>query len=94
MTSAPNIATVEISVTENSQDRRNYQFSFDKIQSFLDFHASTLIEPGVEEMAHGFLNSRFGNYRDQTYSNLAMTARALSMFQDPVELARLYAPLK
>lgn len=85
---------VEISVTENSQDRRNYRVSFDKIQSFLDFHASTLIEPGVEEMAHGFLNSRFGNYRDQTYSNLAMTARALSMFQDPVELARLYAPLK
>ena len=85
---------VEISVTENSKDRRNYRVSFEKIKSILDFSASTLIEPGVEEMALGFLNGRYGNYRDQTYSNLAMTARALSMFQDPTESSRLYAPLK
>ena len=51
---------VEISVTENSKDRRNYRVSFEKIKSILDFSASTLIEPGVEEMALGFLNGRYG----------------------------------
>ncbi len=85
---------VAISVKEDPQDRRNYRVSFKKIKSVLDFAASTLIEAGVEEMALSFLNGRYGDYRDQTYSNVAMTARALAMFQDPAELARLYAPLR
>lgn len=85
---------VAISVRENSQDRRNYRVSFDKIQSVLGFRAATLMEEGVEEMALAFRNGRYGDYRDQMYSNLAMTARALSLFQDPAELSHLYAPLK
>jgi len=85
---------VEISVRENSQDRRNYRVSFDKIQSVLGFQATTLIEDGVEEMVLSFRNGRYGDYRDQMYSNVAMTTRALSVFQDPAELSHLYAPLK
>ena len=86
---------VEISVTEKfPRIEGTIEFHSTRFSRFLTFTHRLSSNPGVEEMAHGFLNSRFGNYRDQTYSNLAMTARALSMFQDPVELARLYAPLK
>ena len=85
---------VAISVTENPQDRRSYAVSFDKIESVLGFHAMTLIEPGIEEMAQAFQGQPYGHYRDHMYSNLAMTALALSQFQDPTELSHLYAPLK
>lgn len=85
---------VTISVTENAQDRRSYAVSFDKIQSVLGFQAMTLLQPGIEEMALAFRDGRYGHYRDHMYSNLAMTARALSQFQDPTELSHLYAPLK
>jgi nucleoside-diphosphate-sugar epimerase len=85
---------VAISVNDNPQDRRNYKVSFEKIQSVLGFEAETLIERGIEEMALAFQNGRYGPYRDHLYSNVAMTARALSQFHDPAELSRLYAPLK
>jgi nucleoside-diphosphate-sugar epimerase len=85
---------VAVSVSDNPQDRRNYAVSFEKIQSVLGFQAETLIEPGIEEMALAFQNGRYKHYRDQVYSNVAMTAGALSRFQNPTELSRLYAPLK
>jgi nucleoside-diphosphate-sugar epimerase len=83
---------VSISVSDNPQDRRNYAVSFEKIHSLLGFEAATLIEPGIEEMASGFAKEKYGHYREQIYSNAAMTAKALSQFQD--ELSHLYAPLK
>ena len=82
---------VSISVTENNADRRNYAVSFQKIHSLLGFEAATLLESGVEEMAAAFSANRY-NYREQVYSNLAMTSRALSQFQD--DQSHLYAPLK
>jgi nucleoside-diphosphate-sugar epimerase len=85
---------VAISVTENPQDPRNYEVSFEKIHSALGFQAATLVEPGIEEMALAFKDGRYGHYRDKVYSNVEMTARALSQFQDPSELSRLYGPLK
>jgi nucleoside-diphosphate-sugar epimerase len=85
---------VELYVSENPKDLRNYVVSFKKIQSVLGFQAMTLIEPGIDEMALAFHDGRYRNYRDQVYSNVAMTAHALSMFHDPAELSRLYAPLK
>lgn len=85
---------VTISTRDNPEDRRNYRVSFDKIRSVLDFQAETLIEPGIREMALSFQTGRYGPYRDHVYSNVAMTARALSQFHDPAELSRLYAPLK
>ena len=82
---------VSISVTENSADRRNYAVSFQKIHSLLGFEAATLLEPGIEEIAAAFSANRY-NYREQVYSNVAMTSRALSQFQD--DQSHLYAPLK
>lgn len=58
------------------------------------FLAATLIDRDTEEMSLAFQNGRYGYYRDQVCSKLAMTARALSQFQDSAELSRLYAPLK
>jgi len=85
---------VRISVANNPQDRRNYAVSFDKIKSVLGFEAETLIGPGIDEMAFHLQNGSYRHYREQVYSNVAMTAKALSQFQDPAESAHLYAPLK
>jgi nucleoside-diphosphate-sugar epimerase len=85
---------VEISIADNPQDRRNYAVSFEKIRSMLGFEAETLMEAGVLEMAEKFQNGAYLHYREQIYSNVAMTAKALSRFHDPAELSRLYAPLK
>jgi nucleoside-diphosphate-sugar epimerase len=85
---------VRISVRDNLQDRRNYAVSFEKIKAMLRFEAETLIGPGIEEMAAALEQGRYGNYRDQVYSNFAMTTKALAEFQDPAESGRLYAPLK
>jgi nucleoside-diphosphate-sugar epimerase len=86
--------SVRISVSENREDRRNYAVSFKKIQEILDFKAETLMAPGIEEMAVALHEGRYGNYLERVYSNFAMTAQALSQFQDPAESAHLYAPLK
>jgi nucleoside-diphosphate-sugar epimerase len=85
---------ISISVSENLQDRRNYAVSFGKIRSVLGFEAATLMEDGIAEMAASFHAGRYQHYRQESYSNLAMTAKALSQFQDPSQLAHLYAPLK
>lgn len=85
---------VSISVKDDLQDRRTYAVSFQKIYSRLGFEAATLIDPGVEEMAAAFQTGQFVHYREQIYSNVAMTAKALAQFQDPFESSRLYAPLK
>ena len=85
---------VKISVSDNPQDRRNYAVNFQKIRTILKFEAETLTEAGVEEIAAAFQTGQYGHYREHIYSNVAMTARALDQFQDPVELARLYAPLR
>lgn len=84
---------VEISVKDAPQDLRNYAVSFEKIRSMLGFQAETLMESGVEELAASLHRGDL-HYRDQLYSNVAMTAKALSQFQDPAESANLYAPLK
>jgi nucleoside-diphosphate-sugar epimerase len=85
---------VSISVSENVQDRRNYAVSFDKIRSLLGFEAETMMADGIAEMAARFTEGRYQNYQQEIYSNLAMTAKALSQFQDPNESAHLYAPLR
>jgi nucleoside-diphosphate-sugar epimerase len=84
---------VEISVTENAQDRRNYAVSFEKIRRVLGFEAETLLDAGIEEVVAHFRNGGYEPYRTECYSNLAMTARAVSAFQDPDQLAHMYAPI-
>ncbi len=85
---------VEISVTDNPQDRRNYAICCDKIRRILRFRAETTIAAGVQEMADRFLAGDYGDYRAPEYSNVAVTAEALAAFQDPAQMAHLYAPLK
>lgn len=85
---------VDIAITDNPQDRRNYAVSFEKIRRILGFTAETTVEAGVREMIEQFKIGHYQNYRSPEYSNLAMTAKALNAFQDSAHLARMYAPLR
>lgn len=85
---------VSITVTENAQDRRNYAVSFEKIRSVLGFEAATSLEAGVREMAEKLAWGKYEHYRQDIYSNVKMTAQALSQFHDPIEAAHLYGPLQ
>jgi nucleoside-diphosphate-sugar epimerase len=85
---------VQISVSDNLQDRRNYAVSFQKIKSLLGYEAATLLEEGIQEMVDNFHSGQYQHYREQIYSNVAMTKKALSQFQDPAEVSHLYAPLR
>ena len=67
--------------------------NFDKIRDTLGFEADTLLEAGIQEIVDQFKLGTYGHYRDATYSNLEMTKRALSLFQDPQQTSRLYGPL-
>jgi dTDP-D-glucose 4,6-dehydratase len=84
---------VEILLRPDVNDRRNYMVNFDKIRRVLRFEASTLLEPGIQDIVDEFKRGTYGHYKDATYSNLEMTKRALSLFQDPQQSARLYVPL-
>jgi nucleoside-diphosphate-sugar epimerase len=84
---------VRITLTENPEDRRNYAVSFDKIRTMLGFEAQTSIEEGVLEIAESLLAGDVLQYKQEEFSNLAMTRKALARFQDPDELSRIYAPL-
>ena len=84
---------VEISISENPQDRRNYAVSFEKIRNVLGFEAETLLESGIQEIVSHFLEGSYDHYRSAAYSNVAMTARAVSAFRDPEQLAHMYAPI-
>jgi nucleoside-diphosphate-sugar epimerase len=85
---------VRRSVTDQAvQDRRNYAVSFEKIRRQLNFEANTGLEDGIREMARYFADGRYQHYRDEVYSNVATTRRALEYFHDPLESQRLYTPL-
>jgi nucleoside-diphosphate-sugar epimerase len=84
---------VEISVTDNPQDRRNYAVSFDKITRVLGFQAETMIEDGIQEILEHFARGTYKHYRSEAYSNVAMTTRALASFFDPDKTSHLYAPI-
>jgi nucleoside-diphosphate-sugar epimerase len=85
---------VQVSVSDNVQDRRNYAVSFEKIRSMLGFEAATLLDDGIQEMVDNFQSGQYQHYREHIYSNVAMTKKALSQFQDPAEVSHLYAPLR
>lgn len=86
---------VEISVQEQSDyDRRNYAVSFEKIQRTLGFEAGTLLEEGIQEMVDHLKRGTYNHYQELIYSNVAMTRKTLDDFYDPMQMMRLYAPLK
>ena len=84
---------VSLSVDDSIQDPRNYAVCFDKIRSTLGFEAATSIQAGIEEIAQGFLQGRYQDYHQEIYSNVAMTAKAVRYFHDPLQTTNLYAPL-
>lgn len=84
---------VRITVEEQAEaDRRNYLVSFEKIRRHLSFEAETTLDEGVREMARQFASGAYHHYRDDIYSNVATTRRAVENFYDPLESQRLYAP--
>jgi nucleoside-diphosphate-sugar epimerase len=84
---------VDISVTDDPLDKRNYAVSFAKIQRTLGFRAQTLLAAGIRELIENHRHGAYAHYREEAYSNVAMTRRALERFHDPDELSRIYAPL-
>jgi nucleoside-diphosphate-sugar epimerase len=85
---------VEISVTDNVNDRRNYAVSFKKIRDVLGFQAETLMEDGIREMLEHFRHGDYAHYRGEIYSNVEMTKKALALSPDPTELMHIYAPIR
>jgi len=79
---------------QNTEDRRNYAVSFAKIQRQLAFEPTSELEEGIREMARHFIDGTYHHYRDEVYSNVATTRRAVEYFHDPLESQRLYGPLK
>ena len=43
-------------------------------------------------MARNFASGLYQDYRDEVYSNVATTLRAVETFYDPLESQRLYTP--
>lgn len=83
----------EISISENINDPRNYAVSFDKINTILGFKAETLLAEGVREIVERFKQGTYTNYRQEIYSNVEVTKRALDEFRDPMQVSGLYSPL-
>ena len=84
---------VTITVREQApQDRRNYLVSFEKIRRHLGFEVETWLADGIREVARRFADGSYRHYRDEVYSNVATTLRAVEHFYDPLQSQRLYAP--
>ena len=81
------------SVHRKKQDRRNYAVSFSR-SGQLAFEPTSELEEGIREMARHFIDGTYHHYRDEVYSNLATTRRAVEYFHDPLEAQHLYGPLK
>jgi nucleoside-diphosphate-sugar epimerase len=84
---------VAISVRGDQSDRRNYAVSFQKIHTTIGFTCETLIEAGIQEMVDNFLNSKYNDYQQAIYSNVATTKQLLEEFYDPDAMSKLYGPL-
>jgi hypothetical protein len=84
---------VRILRTPDAADPRNYAVRFERFRSVLGFEAQVSMQAGIEEIVREFKRGTYGDYRSPCYSNLEMTKQALSAFLDPVQSARLYAPM-
>jgi nucleoside-diphosphate-sugar epimerase len=84
---------VSVRILDAPGDPRNYAVSFAKIRRALNFEASISIRDGVQEIVDHLVSTGEHDYRSERFSNVAMTRLALDRFHDPLEVARLYAPL-
>lgn len=58
-----------LEITENDEDIRDYNVSFDKIQNMLNFEVECDLEHGIDEIIEEFKNGKFEDYLDKKYSN-------------------------
>ena len=73
-----------------SQRRASYRTSSVRLSCTLE--VETGLADGIREVARRFANGSYQHYRDEVYSNVATTLRAVEHFYDPLESQRLYAP--
>lgn len=85
--------TVELNISDNVSDRRNYRVDFSKIRTEVGFEASYTIEAGVEEILNEFAKGTYNNYKDLSYSNFEMTKKQVGYFYDPMQTSNLYRPV-
>jgi nucleoside-diphosphate-sugar epimerase len=84
----------EINIQEtNIADKRNYAVSFQKINKYLGFTASILMEDGIREMAEKLKKNEYGDYKLENYSNVKITELEKLSFYNPISRANLYGPL-
>ena len=60
----------QIEVTEESQDRRDYRVSFEKIRHVLAFRPAFTVQDGIREMAKAFREGSVSAPKDERYHNL------------------------
>jgi nucleoside-diphosphate-sugar epimerase len=70
---------VNMTVRDNPEDARDYAVSFKKIERALGFQADTPVDAGVREMVGHFRAGSYADYRQEPYSNVAMTRRVLNV---------------
>ena len=58
-----------LEITENDEDTRDYNVSFDKIRKVLGFNTELNLEQGVDEIIKKFQEGHFKDYQDKKYSN-------------------------
>ncbi len=84
---------VELTIDDKATDLRNYAVAFDKIRTALGFECETLLEAGVSEIIDHFKLGTYDDFRNERYSNLAVTRRAVVDFRDPLQIMNLYRPI-
>jgi nucleoside-diphosphate-sugar epimerase len=70
---------VNLTIRDNPEDARDYAVSFKKIKQTLGFQANTAADSGIREMVGHFRAGAYADYRQERYSNVAMTRKALSV---------------
>ena len=84
---------VELQVSDNISDRRNYRVAFGKIKNALNFTASYTIEKGLNEIFENFKSGKYASYKDKNYSNLEVTKEQANLFYDESNTTHLYRPM-
>ena len=63
------LPNAKIELTENDEDVRDYNVSFEKIKRSLNFTTEITLEQGIQSIIKEFEKGRFEDYNDRIYSN-------------------------
>jgi len=58
-----------LQITENDEDIRDYNVSFEKIKNKLDFSTELSLEQGIDQIIKSFSSGQYQDYQDKKYSN-------------------------